>query len=601
MSDQAEQLLNQAVDALQNGKAALSIALSDQALALLQRGDSRVPEALSLRGTAKSSQRDLSGFDDLRQSIALDPKEPQFHMALGQALFAHGRTQEAEAPLFQAFQLSRGKPVVANLLGRCLIQNGKAFQAVQVLGPSIEAGRATAGMIKLFAEARFHSGDIYGAKDVFDQLYGATGPQTVEEKLQLARICMALRDYPAAQALIDDILRIEPRSVEAHVSALRLADWLDQPDRLSEQCDWLSKNGGDRFDALTLVIEHAREFTPALAGRVEAALKAQLAPGDEFASLGLAYALRLDREKRFDQAWSIAQDTNQRWAEHRGLLQTEETRRARRKADQGRLETALRLFQADAGEARSAEKAGFIYLIGAPRTGSSLIQSILAGPEGVESVGERTSLFPYLWEAVQHGMSEAGFASYRAKLAAADQAGLARQGVTGRTLVDKTPHHLYVAGLLERINPGARFIQVLRDAGDVGLSMFLRPFSTAFPEATDLHTMADVLSFRLEARQRWVDAGLPISVFSYDGFTQAPEAEGERLFRLAELDWNEAYLNPNARPEPVQTFSSRQVRKPISARQVPHWKSYEMFAPDAFERLSSVTDAQNAIIRTNLS
>ena len=59
--------------------------------------------------------------------------------------------------------MSRGHPAAASIYGRCLIQVGKAFQAVQVLGPLVERGNAPSGIIKLLAEAQFHSGDIFSS------------------------------------------------------------------------------------------------------------------------------------------------------------------------------------------------------------------------------------------------------------------------------------------------------------------------------------------------------------------------------------------------------------------------------------------------------
>merc|ERR1711916_221226 len=115
-------------------------------------------------------------------------------------------------------------------------------------------------------------------------------------------------------------------------------------------------------------------------------------------------------------------------------------------------------------------------------------------------------------------------------LRTAERAGLARQGRLAPVLVDKTPHHAFVAGLLERVNPGAGFVQVFRDAGDVALSMFLRPFPKFFAEATSLEAVADLLEFRMELFSAWRDAGVTILPFGYEAFTQAPESEGTRLF-----------------------------------------------------------------------
>ena len=112
-----------------------------------------------------------------------------------------------------------------------------------------------------------------------------------------------------------------------------------------------------------------------------------------------------------------------------------------------------------------------------------------------------------------------------------------------RLLVEKTPHHMYVAGLLERVNPGSRFVNVLRDAGDVALSMFLRPFSAHFPESSSLDALADTLALRMEVADAWREAGLNVKAFSFDAFRASPEPQGEKLFGHLGLNWSPDYLD----------------------------------------------------------
>ena len=131
MSDVVEKLLNSAVEALHTGNHTVCMSLTSQALQELAPGDRRIPEALSLRGTARLRFDPAAALEDLQQAVQLDPKEPQFKTALGQAFVALGRLYEAKAVLGQAWQLSKGHPVVTDLLARVLLQKGEAFQAVQ--------------------------------------------------------------------------------------------------------------------------------------------------------------------------------------------------------------------------------------------------------------------------------------------------------------------------------------------------------------------------------------------------------------------------------------------------------------------------------------
>lgn len=598
MSDAAETLLNGALEALQRGDAATCEASSSNALKLLEDGDPRIPEALSLRGTARLNSAPESGLSDLQEAVRLDPNEPQFLLGLGRGLMSLGRYSEAEPLLSRAFQLSRGHPGAAQAYGRCLIALNKAFQAMQVLGPLLETGRATSSIVRLFAEAQFKSDDVFGARDTLTQLHGAEGPLTTADRLQIARLDLQLRDFDVARKNIETIIANDPRSIDARLSAIRLMDWTNDTAELHAQLDTLKSMKPTRPEAMALIVDHSEDLDDATLGNVEKALSGPVM-SEELAALGFSLALYFDRKEDYERAWHTADRTNKRLAEARGAVQTPAHRDAAIKMMDAQLSQALRYYEGSSEAMLAEEDERFIYLIGAPRTGSSLIQSLLSAPDGVVSHGERAPLYAYLLSVLQTPISDAGFHRLIGQLNTAERAGLVRQSKLAPVMVDKTPHHVFVAGLLERVHPGARFVQVFRDACDVALSMFLRPFATYFPEATDLSAIGDVLEFRLKAFEKWSSAGVAISPFSYEAFTRTPEKEGERLFQMAGLDWNPDYLDPARRPDAVPTFSSRQVRKPISAPKIPHWSHYRSFAPEAFDRLAEIMSAQNQITGQN--
>ena len=193
---------------------------------------------------------------------------------------------------------------------------------------------------------------------------------------------------------------------------------------------------------------------------------------EELGSLGFSLALWFDRTKAYDRAWEVASEINRKVASMRGAEQTKERRETELRIQNRRLDQACRLFEETRDSINQAGLSRYVYLIGAPRTGSSLLQSVLSAPGDVVSLGERAALYAYLRDATDRGMSASGFTELATQLGTAERAGLERQGKLARVLVDKTPHHAYVAGLLERVNPGSRFVNVFRDAGDVALSMY---------------------------------------------------------------------------------------------------------------------------------
>lgn len=599
MDDEIEALLDSATTALQEGRLTDCETECTEALAQLPQGDRRVPEALCLRGSARVRYAPEAGMEDLSEAVRLDPAEPQFEMALGQAFLTLGDIAQAEGPLSAAFRQSRGHPAPTLLYARCLVALDKAFMAEQILGPLVTSGKAGPAIVRVFAEAKVQNGDVFGGRDILSQLFGGDRPEKNADRLQLARLDLSLRDYDTARENIEAILKDDPSSIDARISAIRLMDWTDDADGLRNHLEELIRQKPDRADALGLIIDHSAELPPETIETLEKRLSASESMTEEEGSLGFALALYFQRKKDFERAWKLASQTNDRVATYRNAIMTPETRQAVLKTHRDQLQRALNLYASSKSVPVAAEESRFIYLIGAPRTGSSLLQSIIAAPEGVASLGERAALYAYLRDATSRDMETGSFERLIGDLHTAERAGLARQGRLAPVLVDKTPHHVFVTGLLERVNPGARFVQVFRDAGDVALSMFLRPFPKFFAEATDLDSVADLLEFRMELYAAWRDAGVDILPFSYETFTHAPEAEGARLFDALELDWQASYLDPSARPEAVPTFSSRQVRQPVKVKAKRAWKDYQSFAPEAFARLAEITEAQYEIVRKN--
>lgn len=600
MPDHVDTLIEAALTALRSDDFSSCEARTTQALSKLAPGDSRVPMLLSVRGTARIHSDVTAGIADMKEAVRIAPDDWNVQLALGEALLSLNFYRDAEAPLTKAAKLSGGQPDVLASYCQCLLKLNNFGLAFQILSRLINARKATPAVMKVFAQALYQRGDIYGARDVLGQLYGEAGPQTEDDRLQLARIDMSLRDYETARVQIESVLLSNPASVRTRILAVTLSDWTDDQDALAKHVEILAKDGSDHPDAMAQVIEHSREVTDDLLARAEALLTMPGRIDDGRLTLGYALAKHFDQAKDYERAWKHARNVNALFAEQFDIVQTPERRAEQLDVMRRRLSVATRLYAAtkDAPELQTDPVHRYIYLVGSARSGSTLLQSILSAPKGVESIGERTSLYPYLADATERDMADTQFAGFARQLSDAEAAGLARMGVTSPLLIEKTPHHLFVAGLLERVNPGSRFVQVFRDAGEVALSMFLRPFSAVYAEASSLDALADMLELRLEVAETWREAGVPVETFSFDSFRASPDHSGQQLFDRIGLKWSKEYLDPKSRPEAVTTFSARQVRKPIYAERIPSWKPYEVFAPDTFARLADITAAQNRILET---
>ncbi|MAP93966.1 MAG: hypothetical protein CMK07_03350 [Ponticaulis sp.] len=597
MSADPDRLLNEAIRCLEADDEAGVEAAASQVLASLVSSDPRTARAISIRGAGRMLSNPQRGLKDMGEAAELAPNDADVQRAYGDALLGARLYKEAESPLGRAVQLSNGHPDIVAQYCECLVDLKKPRQALQIIDRVLKANRATPAILRAYSKALHQNGDIYAARDVLSHLYGEAGPQREDDRTQLARIELALREYDAAKKLLDACLKDNPNSLTARLISVTLADWTDDKEAQAEHIHVLKRDWSNEPDAMALIVDHSDELTDAQLADAEA-LAARTEGSLDDGRISLAYSLGqyFDRRKDHERAWKQASAANDLFARHFGFEQNADVRATQLRVMRKRLEVALRLFEETRDTPVQKVEYDYIYLVGSPRSGSTLLQSVLAAPEGVSSIGERTSLYPYLAFATERNAPTQEFIQLAQQLGQAEAAGLKRMGITGPLLIEKTPHHLYVAGLLSRVNPGARFVNVLRDAGEVGLSMFLRPFSAHFPEATSLDSLADMLELRLDVANAWRDAGLDISAQSFDAFRERPEEQGEALFNRLGLNWSSDYLDPEKRPEAVTTFSAQQVRKKIYANARPHWRDYEAFAPEAFARLAEITTAQDKLL-----
>lgn len=469
------------------------------------------------------------------------------------ALLQQGRGQEAAA-LLQPVHERGGNPVATRLLVRALAAVNDlvaAFDCQRTLVPPDIAGSDAQGRADALAAA------------------------------QLAQLAML---YDEAAQIAQQLVARDPGDVEAaHLLAI-LGLWLDGPAAARAALAGVPVESWPPH-LLSEVLAFHDDPPQSLLNRTRAlAADASLAAAERVRLL-LALAQHHDRIGDFDAAWDFAQRGNA-------------LARAGRPNDwRGVLEAHLRIY-AETPEVGATAGQRQLYLLGTPRSGQSLLQSVLAASPAVASAGERGALLPHLLGgtaqiAQMHAQARTAFF---AELAAADRRGLARLFADIGTIVDKSPMHLPVAGSIARIHPAARFAAVVRDPLDTAMSIWLRNFPPAYDYATDLGAIFDHLGFALDAFERWRDAGLTIRLIDHAALVADPCGECAALFGWLDLPWSDDYLRTENRTQPVPTFSAAQVRKPIAPPPTRSPAAYESRLEEFTETIGRLRQRKAALL-----
>jgi hypothetical protein len=218
-----------------------------------------------------------------------------------------------------------------------------------------------------------------------------------------------------------------------------------------------------------------------------------------------------------------------------------------------------------------------IFILGLPRSGTTLAEQILAHYADVHAGGERIPFRDVLGEALDEPRRVAARDGDWADRNTRAIAECLAQGWTDeRYVTDKTPGNYMAVPFIAWMFPGARIIHCRRDPRDTGFSCFEQNFRAGVSFAYRLDAFACAYRSYEEIMRHWRACGGPeMFDLQYEALVSDPETVGRQLASYCGLDWDPACLDTTTRRNAVQTASFWQVRQPINTRSVGKWRRYE--------------------------
>jgi len=499
------------------------------------------PDALHLMGLLSHQVgENVAAVDWISRAIATNPDQPLYHNNLGEACRALGRLDQAQASYRQAVRL---KPdfVEAHLnLGNACLAQGRLDEAS-------ESYRQALRICPDYAPAHNNLGTAL----------------------------QELGELQEAVACFQHAVRINPDYAEAHTNLGNVLQKLGDGSALSQY-----ERAIELHPQFASAYYHLAAMDPSAVTEVQMAQLEQLrkSPGissKDRSSANFAMGIVLDHRRDFDRAFACFEEANR--VDDPGYD-------AQQQADFVSALIATYSARFFATTEPPANRSGApIFIVGMPRSGSTLVEQIISSHSRVCGAGEMKALKEIVQAVPEMTGASQPYPQAAAQLNQDDRRILAQQyldrvrAVAGDAdhVTDKTLDNFHHLGLIAQLFPEAHVIVCRRNELDVCLSCFFRRL-VHLPFSFDLQNLGFYYRQYDRLMKHWQTV-LPLKIHEveYEPLVADQENVSRRLLADCGLSWEACCLEFHRNKRPVSTAALWQVRQPIYSHCVDRWKHYQ--------------------------
>lgn len=557
-------------------------------------------------------RRPEEAVEVLQNATRLDPKAENALFSLGRALALLGKGEEADAAFEASFALNPERKLLAlaaehHKEGRFDEAENSYRELLRLRPDNVDALRLLGGVMANRSE--FAEAEILFRRAI------SFAPDFSLAIVDLGRLLQEQHRYPEAVECFSRVVEMEPnspkprfmraaalaplgRTFEALAEYRRVIEirpkhagaWLGLGHTLKtvghqeeaieayRECIRAKPESGEAYWSLANLKTY--QLTDEDVREMESSVEKPDDLSDQ-SMVNFLFALAKASEDKGDyqSAWGYYARGNgkQRMLEHYDPVQTETTN-----------DEIIEVFNEEFLQAHSGtglQDSSPIFIVGLPRSGSTLIEQILASHSQVEG----TSELPYLGRvatSLNRNRADGVNYPYAARelgpehLTALgqsylDQAKLHRVEGLPR-FIDKMPNNFSTVGLLHLILPKAKIIDARRYPLDSTLSCYRQLFAKGQTFVYDLNDIGEYFVQYQRMMDHW-HAVLPGRVLTvqYEDLVTDLDNQVRRLLEYCELPWEENCVNFHETERPVRTASSEQVRQPVYTKSVHFWRNYE--------------------------
>ncbi len=513
------------------------------------------PSALSNYGLLmRKTNRQDQAIQALQQAIDLEPKFFDAFSNLGAIYFEKNDLDKAEEYLLQALELDTQNSNVMNGLAGVLLRKEKDAAALAMIQNAMKLCPDSIDVMLNMAKVLLKMDDVNGAEATYHRI-SKIMPSNIDALVGLGSVLSKQGKFGGARENFEKALEIDPERIAAHVELVSI----DSP---------------DVEDSEIIYLRNAYEDT---------------AISDED-KMRIAFCLGKTYEKagKYNEAFSYLADGNRLKRENYEYSLADE----RKFFSQIKTSFNGEFFQ-DRSDCGCKDKTP-IFILGMPRSGTTLTEQILSSHPLVFGAGE----LPDLKKILIDRCGAEGYEVFPEKsglLCSDDYIQMGRDYLNGlRTrygeserVTDKMPHNFLHVGMIRLMLPNAKVIHCRRDPIDNCLSIYKQNFAGVHKYAYDLKELGGYHLLYQDLMEHWHQM-LPGFMFDlqYEDLVADQEGMTRRLLEFCELPWDEDCLQFHKSERMIKTASYTQVRKKIYSDSVKLWHHYEAELQPLIEALA---------------
>ena len=500
------------------------------------------PEVLSAFGDTLQRMR-RSGEAEMvyRQLAAIAPRDVRGHNGVAEACLSQSKLREAEEAVIAVLQLNADNVQALANLGSILQAKGNIDGARAFLKKAVSLAPDNAAVQYKYSGVLLASGDAESAK-VHCRKAIELNPDFVEGQSALASIYEQEGEFDQAWDILQTLTDNGNRSPHVLIAYASLAHHYDQ---LSRSIGFLEELvASNQLPKVTLT--------------------------QVYHQLGDLY----DRAKDYDRAFLNHQQSNR-------LKENSFDPQAHTDHISSIINTFDRNFLSTGARASNQSELP-VFIIGMPRSGTTLVEQILASHPEVHGAGELLDIisipsslgkgngagYPECLHNISAARLDEIANGYLSKLQAMDARAI--------RITDKMPHNFLHLGLIQMLFPSAHVIHTTRNPLDICISIYFQEFSSMHSYAYDLDHLAAYYQEYERLMRHWEQViDLPVLKVPYEKLVENQEEWSRRMVDFIGLEWDEQCLRFFENKRLVATPSYDQVRQPVHTRSVERWRRYD--------------------------